>query len=237
MARVEPAKQRTEHHNSSELSGNLVTVVEPASPASEAYRTLRTSILYAQVDAPPKVIVVTSFGTEEGKSTVCANLGVTLAQAGKTTLVVDCDFRRPVMHKIFGLSMSEGVVNVLVGERDLEQVCQEPLPGLSLNVVTVGPLPPNPAELLGSRRLIEFLSIVREKFDYVLIDSPPAGLVSDPAILAAQGDGVLLAVDAQKTRKGEVRRVMRRLNSVGAMVLGTVLNKVKGSKDVYYGQL
>jgi capsular exopolysaccharide synthesis family protein len=238
VARFESKKQNVEQDNASgALAGNLATILEPTSPAAEAYRNLRTSILYGLVDAPPKVILVTSPGTGEGKSTVCANLGVTLAQAGKATLIVDCDFRKPVMHKFFGLSSTYGLVNVLAGERDLEHVCQEPVPGLCLRVVTVGALPPNPAELLGSRRLFEFLANAREKFDYVLLDSPPAGLVADPVILAAQGDGVLLTLDAQKTRKGEVRKVMRRLNAVGATVLGTVMNKARGNKDGYYAQL
>jgi capsular exopolysaccharide synthesis family protein len=237
VARFDSQKQNLEHTDGGDLFGNLVTVYEPGSAASEAYRTLRTSLLYAQVDAPPRVIVVTSPGAGEGKSTVCANLGVTLAQADKATLIVDCDFRKPAMHEFFGLSNAQGVVNVLAGEHDLGQVYQTPLPDLCLRVVTVGALPPNPAELLGSRRLLEFLSDARNEFDYVLLDSPPAGLVSDPAILAAQGDGVLLTLDMQRTRKGQVRKVMRRLNAVGASVIGTVLNRVKANKDGYYAPL
>lgn len=217
------------------VARQLVTVWAPSSPASEAYRTLRTSLLYTLVDDPPKVIVVTSPGTGEGKSTVCANLGVALAQASKKTLVVDCDFRKPVMQSIFGLSSVQGVVNVLVEGHNLEQVCQEPLPELPLKVVTVGPLPPNPAELLGSRRLSEFLSDAREKFDYVLVDSPPTGLVSDPAILAAQADGVLITLDAQRTRKGDLRKAMRSLHAVGTTVLGTVVNKTKAGRGDGYG--
>ena len=235
MARFKLGKRNFEEAKADSVAGQLVTVWDPSSLASEAYRTLRTSILYTLVDAPPKVIVVTSPGTGEGKSTVCANLAVTLAQAGKKTLVVDCDFRRPVMHELFGLSNVQGIVNVLVEENNAEQACQEPLRDLSLKVLTVGPIPPNPAELLGSRRLAEFLSDAREKFDYVLVDSPPTGLVSDPAILAAQADGVLLAVDAQRTRKVALRKAMRGLNAVGTTVLGTVINKTKGSPGGNYG--
>jgi Mrp family chromosome partitioning ATPase len=132
-------------------SGCLITVLDPADAASEAYRALRTSLLYARVDNPPKVILVTSPGSTEGKSTVCANLGVVLAQAGKRVLIMDCDLRRPVIHRIFGLPNTWGIVNVLVGESNLRDTYQEPVPGMK--VLTVGAVPPNPAELLSSQRL------------------------------------------------------------------------------------
>lgn len=232
MARSQLDRRSQRDARSEDLSSRLITALEPNSPASEAYRTLRTSLLYALIDEPPKVIVLTSPSSAEGKSTVCANLGVVLAQAGKNTLIMDCDFRRPVMHKIFGADNVRGVVDVMSGERELEDVCEEPLAGLKLLVA--GSAPPNPAELLGSRRFSEFLGSVRERFDYVLMDAPPAALVSDSTILAVQGDGVLLALDSQSTRKGSVRRTVRNMKTVGANVLGTVMNNVKGSEATYY---
>ncbi len=215
-----------------DLSGRLVTTLDPMGVAAESYRTLRTNLLYALVDNPPKVIVMTSPSSKEGKSTTCANLGVVLAQADKRTLIVDCDLRKPVVHRVFGLRNLRGIVDVLVGQRTLEEVWQEPHPGLK--VVPVGPLPPNPAELLDSRRFAEFLAGVRRDFDYVLIDAPPVGLVSDPAIVASQGDGVLIVLDAQNTRKGALRESVRSLEAVGARVLGTVMNNVKAGKGGYY---
>lgn len=215
-----------------DLSDRLITILDPENVASEAYRGLRTNLLYALVDNPPKVIVFTSHGPREGKSTTCANLGVVLAQADKRILIVDCDLRKPVMHKVFGLRNIRGIVDVLIGQRSLPEVWQEPLPGLK--VVPVGPMPPNPAELLGSRRFAEFLAGARSEFDYVLIDASPVGLVSDPAILATQGDGVLLVLDAQKTRKGALRESMRALEAVDANVLGTVMNNLKKGKGGYY---
>jgi len=215
-----------------ELAGRLVTVLDPMSAAAEAYRTLRTNLIYALLDDPPKVIVLTSPGPGEGKSTTCANLGVVLAQAGKNTLILDCDFRKPVIHRLFGLRNLHGLVDVLVGERKLQENWKELMEGLK--VVTVGPIPPNPTELLGTRRFSEFLASFREEFEYVLVDAPPLGLVSDPAILATQGDGVLLVVDAQNTRKGSVRQAIRSVETVGTNVLGTVMNNVKVSKDGYY---
>jgi receptor protein-tyrosine kinase len=225
-------KKGREQQPDEDLSGRLVTMLDPNGPASEAYRTIRTNLLYSLVDLPLQVVVFTSPGPREGKSTTCANLGVVLAQADKKTLVLDCDFRKPVLHRVFGLRNLRGLVNVIAGERRLEEVWQEPL--LGLKVVTVGPVPPNPAELLSSQRFAEFLERVREDFDYVLIDAPPIELVSDPAILATQGDGVLLVVDAQKTRKGAVRSSIRSLEAVGANVLGLVMNNIKAGKAGYY---
>lgn len=226
-------KPRKDIVESGDLSGRLVTIREPASAASEAYRTLRTNLFYSVVDFPPKVIVLTSSEPREGKSTTCANLGVVLAQADKKTLLVDCDLRKPVLHKVFRLRNVHGIVSVLVGERKLEEVWHEPLAGL--NVVTTGPIPPNPAELLGSQRFAEFLDSVRERFDYILLDAPPVRLVSDPAILATQGDGVLLVLDSQNTSRGSVRQALHSLASVGTVVLGTVVNNTKVSKSGYYG--
>lgn len=231
-------KKKTEQYREEQdvaqddISERLVTMSDPMGLASEAYRTIRTNLLYSFADLPLQVVVMTSPGPKEGKSTTCANLGVTLAQADKRTLILDCDLRKPVVHKVFGLRNVWGLVNVLAGERDLSGIWHEPMK--NLKVVTVGPVPPNPAELLGSRRFAELIEQVRKDFDYVLIDAPPVELVSDPAILATQSDGVLLVLDAQKTRKGAVRRSMRGLEAVGANVLGTVMNNVKGGKAGYY---
>ncbi|MGB3681956.1 MAG: CpsD/CapB family tyrosine-protein kinase [Rubrobacteraceae bacterium] len=218
---------------SDDLSGRLITLLEPSSRASETYRTLRTNMFYSITDTPPKVIVLTSPSPREGKSTTCANLGVVLAQADKNTLIVDCDLRKPVVHKVFGLRNIHGLVNVLAEERSLQDVWEEPIK--SLKVLSVGPVPPNPAEVLSSQRFAQFLDRVRREFDYVLIDAPPTNLVSDPIILASQGDGVLLVLDSQNTRKGAVRQSMRSLEAVGANVLGTVMNNTKGTEGRYYG--
>jgi capsular exopolysaccharide synthesis family protein len=223
---------RTESLPAEELATRLVTLIEPSNAASEAYRTLRTNLFYSLVDTPPKVIVLTSPGKGEGKSSTCANLGVVLSQAEKSTLVVDCDLRKPAMHKFFGLRNLYGVGDILAGELTLQEVANEPVPGLS--VVPGGPIPPNPTELLGTQRFTDFLASMRQQFDYVLIDAPPVGLVSDSAIVATQGDGLLLVLDAQNTRKRSVRRALRNLEAVGANVLGAVMNNMEVPKSVYY---
>jgi capsular exopolysaccharide synthesis family protein len=211
--------------------GELVAAQEPAGVASEAYRMLRTNLFYTQVDSPPKVVVLTSTDRYEGKTTTTANLGVTFAQAEKNTLVLDCDLRSPALHKMFGSANVRGLVDVLVGGQEPQEVWQKPIPNLKL--ISAGPLPPNPAELLSSRRLAEFLGEMRQEFDYVLVDAPPVG-VADSSILAANADGVLLIVHSQRTRKGSLRLAVRNLQSVGANVLGTVMNSYGAPKDRYY---
>lgn len=232
MNHSQSEKQANENVQRRHPSGHLVTLLEPMGAASEAYRALRTSLLYAQVDKPPKVILLTSPGVREGKSTACANLGVVLAQGGKEVLVMDCDFRKPAIHTVFDLPNTRGVVNVLAAECELQESCQEPLPGLK--VLTAGSLPPNPAETLMSQRFPELLMSARQRFDYVLVDSPPTKLFSDAAVAAAHSDAVLLAFDAQNTRKGDVRQAVQSLTAVGANVLGTVMNNVKGGEQTPY---
>ena len=226
--------QTQEKDESNDLSKRLVTLLDTANPASEAYRTLRTNLLYSFVDNPPKTIVLTSPSQGEGKSTTCVNLGVVLAQADKDALIIDCDFRRPVVHQFFGLRNLHGVIDVLVGERKLQEVLQEPVEGLK--VISTGSIPPNPTEILSSQRFSTFLAAMRERFDYVLVDAPPVLPVSDPAIIATQGDGVLLVMDAQNTRKAAVRQATRNLQAVGATILGTVMNNLKASAGGYYYQ-
>ena len=230
-----PHRDQHRRAENEDLADRLLTIVDPTSAASEAYRSLRTNLLYSFIDNPPKVIVMTSPGPREGKSTTCANLGMVLVQADKKVIMIDCDLRRPVLHKFFDIRNLKGLVDILAEESRLEEVLHEPVEGLQ--VVTVGPIPPNPAEIIGSRRFSEFLAGVREEFDYILIDAPPIGLVTDPAILAVQGDGVLLVIDAQNTRKGALRQSVRSLESVGANILGTVMNNVEHEKGnySYYG--
>jgi capsular exopolysaccharide synthesis family protein len=231
VARFRSRKQ-AQGSDSGEISGSLVTILDPAGMAAEAYRMLRTSLLFAKVDAPPKVILTTSPSSADGKSITCANLGVALAQAGKDTLLLEGDLREPSLHGLFGLRNTDGVVNVLSGERDLSEVLREPFPGLK--VIPAGPVPPNPAELLGSYRFAELITQVRAEFDNVLIDSPPTGSVSDPMIIATRADAVLLVVNSQGTSKRSVRGAVRSLEAVGASVMGTVMNNFDGVKNSPY---
>lgn len=213
----------------------LMTMLDPTSSASEAYKRLRTSLLYAVVDGPLKVILITSPGSAEGKSTTCANLAVVLAQAGKQTLLIDGDLRKPDVHKIFEMPNNVGLANVLSGERNLSEVLLEPLAGLK--VVPVGSAPLNPAELLSSARFAEVIEQARQQFDYVLINSSSTESASDPMIIATQADAVLLVLDSQGTSKASLHNATHNLKTVGANILGTVLNNVEGTGDgsKYYG--
>jgi capsular exopolysaccharide synthesis family protein len=202
----------------------LITLSGHDVPAAEAYRVLRTNLLYAAVDTPTRAIVLTSPGPHEGKSIICANLGVTLAQANKRTLIVDCDFRSPFQHEIFELSRSRGIANILAGECEMSEVREESLvPDLS--VLPVGSVPSNePAELLGSPRFAEVLNRARQEYEYVLVESPPTELASEALILASECDCVLLVIDSKSTRKEAARQSVQRLEAVGANVLGTVIH-------------
>jgi len=216
-----------------DLYESLVAIREPNGSSAEAYRALRTNLLYAFVDSSPRVIVITSPGAGEGKTTTCANLGVTLAQVNGKSLIVDCDLRKPNLHMMFGVRNLYGFTNVLRGEHSLQEACHTPFPGL--NLLTAGPIPPDPTELLSSRRLAGFIDQAHQQYEYMLIDAPPVRFVSDPVIIARHGDGVLLVFDAQSTRKGWVRQSVRSLENVGARVLGVVMNNAQAPTLDYYG--
>jgi len=227
------SRRHTQKDEVDALSEQLVTVLDPASVASEAYRSLRTTLLYAVANTPPTVILITSPGLMDGKSTTCANLGVVLAQAGKETLVIDGDLHRPSLHKIFGVPNVNGMVDVLSDEYDLSEICSEPFPGLK--VLSSGPIPPIPTELLISGRLAPLIGQARQLFDYVLIDSPPTELVSDPMIIATQADAVVLVLNYEDPSKASMHRAVHDLEAVGANVVGTIINKAPKAETRRYG--
>lgn len=212
----------------------LATILYPRSPAAEAYRTLRTNIEFAAVEAPVRAILVTSSVPGEGKTTTAANLAAVFAQAGKRTVLVDCDLRKPGVHRIFGLPNATGLTTMLRNERaELADVAQS-TEQESLRVVTTGPLPPNPAELVRSERMRAALGRIAADADYVIVDSPPLQAVTDAAILSTLVDGTLLVVDAGRTRSGAVRSGREALAKVGARVLGVTLNRLSESMSGAY---
>ncbi len=213
---------------------SLTTLLDPDSPASEAYRALRANLLYAFPDSPPKVIVLTSHGSREGKSATCANLGVLLAQVRKSVLLLDCDLRNPPQHKIFGSRAPTGLVDVLAGKQSPREAWQEPLRGLK--VLAAGVPPRNPAELLSTKRFAELVGEVRQQFDFVLVDTPPVGQNTDPLIVSTHADGVLFVLDAENVRKTAVRESLRSLQTVRANVLGMVMNNVDASVYRHLGR-
>jgi len=206
-------------------------------PAAEAYRTLRTNLEFASVDEPVRTLLVTSSIPGEGKTTTSSNLAVAFAQAGRTVILVDADLRKPGIHKLFDLPNASGLSSLLrtddVAIDDVAQATEEE----RLRVVTTGPLPPNPAELLGSHRMQTILERLVAAADLVIVDSPPLQAVADAAILASITDGTLLVIDAGRTRRAAAGRGREALAKSGARVLGAALNRLsqRGHGDyVYY---
>jgi non-specific protein-tyrosine kinase len=210
----------------------LVTVVKPRSPAAEAYRTLRTNLRFSGVDRPVRTVLFTSSVQDEGKSTVLANLGVAAAQAGTRVALLDCDLRRPSLHEIFELPNSTGFTSLFLEDSDEPPLQTTAVPGLC--VLSSGPLPPNPADLLASERFDAAIEAMQRTVDLVLVDSPPAAVVADASIIAPRLDGVVLVVDSRRTRRDKARRAQEQLERVHARILGVVLNNVRGG-DEHYG--
>jgi len=204
------------------------------SPATEAYRILRTNLQFASVDHALSALLVTSPSPDEGKSITVANLAVAMAQAGRRVIVVDTDLHRPRQHRLFNLPNSVGVTTALLTEHpEPDDLLQETgVPGL--HVLTSGPLPPNPAELLGSERMKRLLERLQERADILVLDSPPATILSDAAILSTQADGVLLVLDSGATRREVARRALDALQQVNARVVGVLLNRLPPRPDGYY---
>ena len=209
----------------------LVTLAEPRAPASEAYRTLRTNIQFSRLDKPLRTILVTGVEAGEGKSTTLANLAVVMAQGGKRVCAVDCDLRRPTLHKVFGLASEPGLTTAILEAGSTVARQQTSVEGLTL--VASGQLPPNPSELLGSHRFAEVLAGLAQEADIVLLDAPPVVAVSDAAVLANKVDGVILVVNAGKTKRDLAKRARSLLEKANANILGVVLNNAPVEKSMY----
>jgi len=223
--------------NGHEKRIELVAQHLPKSQMSEAFRALRTSILLSQADHPPQVILVTSALPREGKTTAAANLAVTLAQLGDSTVLVDADLRKPGIGRLLNLGTGKyaGLSSYLAGVSTLDLV-SIPHPAIpNLAAIPTGPLPPNPADLLSSHKLAEAIAELRTKYKFIVIDSPPIMAATDAVILSVQVDGVLLVVRSGETPKEAFTRTRDLLNSVKCHILGVVLNAVdSGAPDYYY---
>jgi non-specific protein-tyrosine kinase len=215
------------------VSTSLITLRDPGSAAAEAYRTLRTNILFSSLDRPLHTILATSSAPNEGKSTTLANLAVTMAEAEQRVLLVDCDLRRPSLHAIFGLPNEHGLTSALLEQAETALPVQSTsVPGLRL--LPSGPLPPRPADLLGSRRMGALIERLRREADIVLFDTPPVVAVTDAAVLAPRVDGVLLVLHAGQTRRDRAREARQILDKVKANVVGVVLNGAKLERGYTY---
>jgi succinoglycan biosynthesis transport protein ExoP len=213
----------------------LVAWMRVKSPESEAYRTLRTNIQFSSVDNPIRSLLVTSSSPGEGKSTTTANLAVVLAQTGQRVIVVDTDLRRPVLHKVFGIPNNVGLTTALLAGESLSlEDYLQPTEIDTLSVLTSGPIPPNPSELLGSHRMQHLIEVLAQATDIVIFDSPPVLAVTDAVVLGRQMDGVLVVADAGNTREHALAQAAAELQKTGANVLGVALNRLDTRRGGYY---
>ncbi|KAB2336834.1 CpsD/CapB family tyrosine-protein kinase [Cytobacillus depressus] len=210
-------------------------MTDSRSPVSEQYRTIRTNIQFSSVDSTIKSLMVTSAGPAEGKSTTVANLAVVFAQQEKKVLLIDADMRKPTVHYTFRVHNNRGLTNVLTKQATLADAINE-TDQEHLYVLPSGPIPPNPAELLGSKAMDDFLSQAYKEFDIILFDTPPVLAVTDAQILANKCDGTILVVSSGKTEMEAATKAKEQLSAANAKLLGAVLNqkKVKDSHYYYY---
>jgi len=221
----------------SQIRANLVTVSDPRSVAAEAYRALRTNLSFSSLDNPIHTLVVATPAPQDNKSMVVANLAVTMAQGGNRTLLVDCDLRRPALHDIFGVDNSKGLTSMMLEEAVMKEPPLQQTEIENLWVLPSGPLPPNPADLLGSRRMDAVLARLKEGVDMVLLDAPPVMAVTDAAVLGSKVDGVLLVVSAGATRRDHAERAKELLEKVNIRIVGAVLTDAPADALMgsYYG--
>ncbi|TYP75658.1 CpsD/CapB family tyrosine-protein kinase [Paenibacillus methanolicus] len=220
----------------SENKRPLISLLNPKSPVTEAYRSIRTNIDFSSLDNKVQVIMSTSATPGEGKSTTISNLAVVYAQSDKKVVLIDADLRKPTMHHTFKLSNRHGLSSLLTRQVDLANAVQDTAVS-NLSVITSGPIPPNPSEMVASGRMSALIEELRDQFDIVLIDTPPMLAVTDAQIIATKSDGVVLVLDSGRVKKDMALKVQEQLNQVNAKILGVVLNNVKkknGSGYYYY---
>lgn len=205
---------------------------QPKSVEAESYRILRTNIMYSSFDKEIKRILVTSSEPGEGKSTTSGNLALAFAQDEKKVILIDCDLRKPSLHKKFRISNNRGLSDVIIDRDKLNKCIQKRTE--YLDILTAGKIPPNPSEMLGSQAMSSLLDELSNVYDVIILDSPPVLAVTDAQILSTKVDGTVLVVRAEKTKKDTVTAAKGVLDKVNANILGTVLNGGDKNKDNYY---
>lgn len=216
---------------------NIITVKNPKASIVEAYRTLRTNIQFSSFDNKVQMIAVTSSEPGEGKSTTAANLAAVMAESGARTILIDCDQRKPTLHKIFLVSNQAGLSDLLVDNVKFEEAVKK-TEIENLDLLTSGTTPPNPVELIASSKMKQFIENLRKDYEYIIIDTPPIIAVTDAQILSSYADGCLLVVASSQAEKEAVLKAKELLQKVKAKILGVVLNKLEVREkrySYYYG--
>jgi capsular exopolysaccharide synthesis family protein len=227
------ALKKNKKFKTTDPSRKLIANLDPKSPISEQYRTIRTNVQYSSVDKEIKTLMVTSSGPAEGKSTTVANLAVVFAQLGKKVLLVDADLRKPTVHRAFGVNNLFGFTTVLTKQATLASTVLE-TEEKDLYILTSGPVPPNPAELLSSKSMEQFIEEAKEQFDYVIFDTPPLLAVADPQILANKVDGSIFVVFSGKTEIDQAKKAKELLENAQSKLIGVVLNHKEVKNNDYY---
>ncbi|WP_279381937.1 CpsD/CapB family tyrosine-protein kinase [Metabacillus bambusae] len=212
---------------------SLISMTNPKSPIAEQFRTIRTNIQFSNVDEEIQTMIVTSSGPGEGKSTTTANLAVVFSQQGKRVLMIDADLRKPTVHYTFRTENHIGLSNVLTRQTTLEEAVQTTAQE-NLWLLTSGPIPPNPSELLGSKGMQNLLEKAKDEYDLIIFDTPPVLAVTDAQVLSNLADGVVLVVSSGKTETDAAKKAKELLDSAKAKILGVVLNNKKQEESHYY---
>lgn len=230
-------KKSTVSNETIKYGVKLITVKEPKSVIAEQFRTIRTNISFMGIDHPIKTLAFTSANISEGKSTVTDNIAVVWANAGKRVLLIDADLRRPTLHQMFNISNQQGLTTILTSdeaEMDITNIIKETQIE-NLSILTSGPIPPNPAELLNSLRMQALVASMKDNYDVVILDVPPILAVSDTQALVSHLDGVVLVIREGQTEKAGLKRSFELLKLAHANILGYVMNDVNRNGDSAYG--
>jgi len=213
---------------------NLITKNDPKAAASEAFREIRTNLHYMSIDKDLKTIVVTSPSLGEGKTVTTVNIAVTLAKSGKKVLVIDTDLRKPKVHLYFGIKNNEGITNMLAEEKGNKKVNPVTIDIENLSIIPSGPIPPNPSEILSSKKMHHLLDSFKNEYEVIIVDTPPVGQVTDAAILAGIADGTILVCASNQTRIDLAKRAKKALDSVNSNIVGAILTKIEKSRTNNY---
>jgi protein-tyrosine kinase len=212
---------------------NLLTIERNNTQAAEQFRSIRSNINFATVDRQLRSLVVTSSNAGDGKTMTAANLAIVFNQEGKRVLLVDADLRRPKVHHVFRLANQFGLSNYLIGQKEIDEIIMSTY-RTDFDIITSGIIPPNPAELLGSKQMEKFISSVMEIYDVIIFDTPPVLVVTDATLIANQSDGTLLVVRAKKNEVKDVKKAKEQLSFAGANLIGAVFNGKKQPKNNAY---